>query len=282
MKKNPHSARNKQLLLYGLLLVVVGAAMAALNHCSRSQVAAMRSPLHHSGGDTIDVAIEYSPATYYTYADTIGGYSHDLLEQVSQLAQRPIKFWPIVTLSTALEALQQGQCDIVVAQYPLTADARDDYAFTRPVHIDKQVLVGRAGPEMARSQLDLAGDTVWIVKGSPMRDRIASLSREIGDTIHVAVDEVYGPEQLVLRVASGEIKYAVVNGAIAHEMAQRVPGLDVSLDISLSQFQSWIVKHDNLSLRDSLDSWISVLQADTAAYNGLQRRYYGTTVPVAQ
>ena len=124
-----------------------------------------------------------------------------------------------------------------------------------------------------------AGDTVWVVKGSPMVERIASLSREIGDTIYVHVDELYGPEQLMMMVSAGEIRYAVVNRSIARAMASRLPNLNRSVAISLSQFQSWMVAKGRQSLCDSLNLWHNQVKRDTAVYFDLQRRYFGGTFP---
>jgi hypothetical protein len=62
-------------------------------------------------------------------------------------------------------------------------------------------------------------------------------------------------------------------------MSAQLPNLDRSLAISLSQFQSWMVNKDRKSLRDSLNLWHQTVKRDTAAYLGLQRRYFGGTFP---
>ena len=276
MIRQQHPAKRGQIALYVILLAVVVAFMVALSMCDKPVTDIAEQP---SGGDTLDIAIEYSPVTYYTYDDTLGGYNYDLLRRMSDSTGVPMKFHPIVTLEKALSGLESGRYDVVVAQFPMTAGDTMRYAFTKPIYIDQQVLVQRRGHQAIHSQLDLAGDTVWVVKGSPMIARIASLSREIGDTIYVHVDEQYGPEQLMMMVAGGEIRYAVVNRSIARAMGSRLPNLDRSLAISLSQFQSWIVAKRRQGLRDSLDRWHNQMKLDTAAYMGLQRRYFGGTFP---
>lgn len=276
MKRKQAPAKRGQMILYLALLALVVGCMVALSMCDKP---VNQSSTHHSGGDTLDIAIEYSPVTYYTYDDTLGGYNYDLLRLISQNTDRPMKFHPIVTLEKALAGLEEGRFDVVVAQYPMTAGDTARYAFTQPIYIDQQVLVQRRGSKAIRSQLDLAGDTVWTVKGSPMTQRVASLSREIGDTIYVHVDELYGPEQLMMMVSTGEIRYAVVNRSIARAMAAKLPNLDRSVAISLSQFQSWIVSKERQVLCDSLNLWHNQVKHDTAAYLGLQRRYFGGTFP---
>ncbi len=259
-----------QMPLYLTLLVIAIVLMWMLNHCSHGSL--MRSS-HHSGGDTLDVAIEYSPITYYAYGDTLGGFNYDLLRLIASHSGRPMKFHPFVTLSKALDDLNDGRVDLVVGQFPLTADNREHYLFTDPIYIDRQVLVQRAGRRAARSQLDLGGDTLHIVKGSPMAERIESLSREIGDTIYVATEELYGPEQLVMMVASGEIGRAVVNSHIAREVAARLDSIDTSVEISLSQFQPWVLKRNNTVLCDSLNAWHKHV-ATMPAYKRLRKRYF--------
>ena len=276
MSYTRRKAKHGQLLLYVVLLAVVVACMVALSLCDRPQQVVTTQ---HSGGDTLDIAIEFSPVTYYTYDDTLGGYNYDLLRMIADTTGCPMKFHPIVTLQTALEGINNGTYDVLVAQFPMTAPARERYAFTRPIYLDQQVLVQREGSHAIHSQLELAGDTVWVVKGSPMHERVASLSREIGDTISVHADAQYGPEQLMMMVSQGEIRYAVVNRSIARAMSRRLPGLDCSVAISLSQFQSWVVSRDRQDLCDSLNRWHQMVTADTAVVHALQRRYFGVTLP---
>ena len=276
MTRQQQPGKRGQMILYLALLAVVVGCMVALSLCDRP---AKTADTRASGGDTLDIAIEYSPVTYYTYDDTLGGYNYDLLRLMSNQTGCPMKFHPVVTLEKALSGLEDGRFDVVVAQFPMTAKDTSRFAFTDPIYIDQQVLVQRRSSRAIHSQLELAGDTVWVVKGSPMVGRIASLSREIGDTIYVHVDEIYGPEQLMMMVSAGEIRYAVVNRSIARAMSSRLPNLDRSVAISLSQFQSWMVTKERQGLCDSLNQWHQNVKRDTTTYLGLQRRYFGGTFP---
>lgn len=257
-------------VLYVALLALTVALMVMLSRCDKPVTPPQDQP---SGGDTLDIAIEYSPVTYYSYEDTLGGFDYDLLRLVSQLSGRPMKFHPIVTLAKGLEGLNDSTYDVLVAQFPMTAAGRERYLFTNPIYIDKQVLVQRAATGVKR-QFQLAGDTVWVVKGSPMKERIEGLSREMGDTIHVMTDSIHGAEQLMMRVASGEIKFAVVNRSIANAMTTKLNGLDVSVDISLSQFQAWVLRKNNQALCDSINCWLERIKANKPIYDPLNSRYF--------
>ncbi|MBR5102697.1 MAG: transporter substrate-binding domain-containing protein [Muribaculaceae bacterium] len=263
--------KNKQLTIYIVLLVAVLAFMLALGRCGKGGNDGSKVNMT----DTLRVAIEFSPMYYYTYDDTLGGYNYDLLRLISQNTGKPMKFTPVVTLSKAIDGLDNGTYDLLVAQFPMTAQNSKLYAFTQAVYLDRQVLVqlkNDKGEVAIKSQLDLAGDTVHVVKDSPMEERVESLSREIGDTIHVVVDEHYGPEQLFLKVVSGEVRFAVINETIARQLAKKYKEIDISTAISFSQKQSWVLSKDNTVLRDSLNSWLTAAQS-TRQDTRLRQRY---------
>lgn len=254
-----------------LLLVGTVAAMLMLARCGGGS-----GHRAESGGDTLDVAIEYSPVTYYSYDDTLGGFSYDLLRHLSARHHRPMKFHPITTLEVGLEGLEAGFYDIVVAQFPVTGENKQRYLFSSALYIDNQVLLQRRrddGTLRVNTQLDLAHTTVTIVKGSPMKERLAGLSREIGDTIYVAEDPDYGPEQLMMMVAAGEVELAVINEHIARSLAPSYPQVDVSTRVSFSQFQALTLRHDNRALCDTLSRWIDDAKR-SPFYHSISSRYF--------
>ena len=260
MFKKFSQVKKWQLVLYSVLLLVVIALMVSLRYCGSggSNGLINGGNSHHiSGGDTLDVAIEYSPLSYYAYGDSLGGFNYEFLKLLSDSCGVPMRFHPVVSLKKALEGLDKGVYDVMAAQYPVTRENRKLYLFTSALYLDKQVLVQRNTEGVViQSQLDLAADTVNIVNGSPMRERILSLAREIGDTIHVVCDSIYGPEQLFLMVSTGDIKYAVINESIARKMAQSHPNVDISTAISFSQFQSLTLRKGDRDLCEKFNKWI--------------------------
>ena len=259
--------------VYIVLLVVIIALMAVLHKCSTKGGASYSDA---SGGDTLRVAIEYSPLSCYTYSDTLGGFCYDAVKLVAACGHRYVKFYPLVQLEEAIKGLNEERYDVLIAQFPVTKESREDFLFTDELYLDRQVLVQRAdstGVMKVKSQLDLAGCTLHVVKGSPMRSRIESLSREIGDSISVEEDADYGPEQLFVRVAIGEIDYAVINESTAKQLAVRYPDVNIDTGISFTQFQSMIIRKDNQELCDSVNSWLRTAKK-LQAFASLRARYH--------
>ena len=257
--------------IYVALLVAVVALMVTLGRCSR-QYALKNAQV--SGGDTIDVAIEYAPLSLYMYDDTLGGFNHDLLNLIARRQNLHLKFHPMTSLDESLRQLRDGVVDIVAAQMPSTVDFKRKYLFTDAVMIDNQVLVQRRGKDGSleiNTQLDLAGRTVCVAKGSPVETRIANLAREIGDSIHVRTLD-YSQEQLFLLVAAGEERLAVVSDKTARSLAAGYPGVDAGTAVSFNQFQAWAIAKSNPSLQRRMNQWLREVQTSDE-YKQLKKRY---------
>lgn len=264
--------------LYLLLLALTTVAMFSLKRCYKAGNEAGAGQLESlSEGDTIDVAIEYSPMSFYTYDDTLGGFNYDLLRMIADRHGLTLKFHPVVSLSQSLDMLDRGAYDILAAaDIPLTSEFRERYTFLEPVLLDRQVLVQRrdstTGELPVKSQLDLAGDTVWIIEGSPVATRIQNLSHEIGDTIYTRSESLYGSEQLFLLTATGGIRQAVISERVAQAMLPDYPDMDASTSISFTQFLSWIAGSRHPGLPDSLNAWIADMKS-SPEYARLLKRY---------
>ena len=50
-------------------------------------------------GDTINVAIAYSPMSLYRYADTLGGFNYEMLRDMGKMYGDRFKFYPVASVS---------------------------------------------------------------------------------------------------------------------------------------------------------------------------------------
>ncbi|MCM1163752.1 MAG: transporter substrate-binding domain-containing protein [Muribaculaceae bacterium] len=255
------------ILILALAIISVG-VIATINYYRNTD----RHPAYSyqpAGGDTISVAIAYSPMSLYRYGDSITGFNYEMMRGMAAEYGDNVKFFPVATVDEALEKLRQGCFDVVMADIPMFASGKEHYLFTKPVYTDRQVLVGR---DTIASTLDLAGKDVWVAAGSPAVSRLENLSREIGDSIHVHVSQEYSAEQLVILTAKGEIPRAVVNQEVARRLSEHYPDIRISDNISFSQFQSWILDQRSKALLDTLDSQIERYK-QTPAYHALTEKW---------
>lgn len=185
-----------------------------------------------------------------------------------------------MSFNKRLEGLADGKYDVIAYGILATSELKDSLLLTTPIVLNKQVLVQRKlenVPDSSlfiKSQLDLAGKTLHVVKGSPSILRIRNLGNEIGDTIYVEEIEKYGPEQLIALVAHGDIDYAVCDESIARTAADSIPQIDINTAISFTQFYSWGVNKQSPILLDSLNTWLDSFKKGKE-YKKIYKRYYG-------
>lgn len=262
-----------------LLLLLLGAViglMFLLSKCSHtlSVPRQLHPKVVKSGGDTIDVAIEISPLSYYVSGDTMAGLDYEIMRSLAALGHRPVKFHVISDFEKAAALLDEGLYDVVISALPATGELKKRFRTTEHLYLDRQVLVQlKDSPTHIDTPDALAGDTVWIAAGSPFEGRIANLSAELGDSIHVATIDGCTAEHLVMLVANGDIPRAVVNAGLAARMKSALyPALDTDTPIGFTQFQSWIVTGGNPEFADSLDTWIRRYR-ETPDYEQTLRKY---------
>lgn len=255
-------------IILSLALLAVG-IVVTVRGCS-SPVGGNGYEYVRGSGDTINIAIDYSPMSLYRYGDTLGGFNYTMMKEMAEMYGDKIKFYPVASINEALADLDNGKYDIVVSDLPVTAVQKEKYRFTEPVYLDKQVLISR--DTTLRTALDLAGKPVWVVAGSPAEERMENLSREIGDTILLHKDAEHNAEQLFMLTATGDVKAAVINEDIATKLAREHPEVQITTPVSFNQFESWVVNKDRKALADTLDARIKRFK-ETPQYSALVRRY---------
>ena len=263
-------------LMYIIILLCAIALMFILKKCSTT-LPSKQEYYTRAGGDTINVAIEISPLSLSMADDTLSGFYYEILKLIEEQNNIAFKFHQFVPLSFALDGLNTGLFDIVVADIPATSNLKEKYLLTQSLYVDHQLLVQHIDETTGKvdiedyNQLEL--DTVWVVKDSPFIDRITNLTEELGcDTIYVIESEEYSSEQLVILTALGEIKRAVVNANVAMRMAKDYPQLDINTKISFNQFQVWALNRDNQSLCDRFNGWISDIKS-SKEYESILLKY---------
>lgn len=229
-------------------------------------------------GGTLRIVTDYNSVGYFVSGDTIAGFNYDLIQLLASRIPLKIEILLESSLEKSIDGLNKGKYDVMARNIPVTSELRASLRFTEPVAQNRQVLVQRKREyndsiEPIRSHLDLAKKTLYVSANSPAILRIRNLSHEIGDTIYVKEDVMYGPEQLAMLVASKEIDYAVCDEKTAASVAGSLPEIDYATFIGFTHFEAWAVSDKSPVLLDSLDVWIKQVK-ETKAYEQIYSKYY--------
>ncbi len=246
MKNELRRKPGSRVLLYVILLIVTLGVMFSLRRCQQFETGTEKV----APSDTLRVAIQYAPGSFYMDGDTLAGVDYEALKGLGL----PYLLYPITNPAEGLNGLNEGRYDLVIADMPLTADSTAEYLFTEPVYVDRQVLVQRS-PRDVNSVVELKDKRVSVAENSPMAARLKNLADEIGAPI--TIDErPETSEKLLINLSHAHdgVDYVVVNESVAKDLAADYPNLDFSVPVSLNQFQPWILRKGSEALRDSINA----------------------------
>jgi membrane-bound lytic murein transglycosylase F len=126
---------------------------------------------------------------------------------------------------------------------------------------------------LTRTHPAFAGKTIYVQEGTPHSLRLRSLSKEIGKRLTIKKVQS-NSEELIQRVADGEIDYAVCDENVSLVNATYYPDIDVSTPVSSPQGITWGIRrtHSGRLLKE-LNQWI-VKFRKTKTYAVLFDKYY--------
>lgn len=213
------------------------------------------------------------------------GFHFELLKKFADQIDVELEIITSNDIDEALEYLQDGKVDLVAVGLSVNADRQEMMRFTEPLMQSTEVLVQRkpggwnrmtadaieAG--MVRNQLDLAGKTVYVQKGSSYAQRLYNLERESG--IDIGVIEVpYDAEELARQVARGEIDYTVCDDYMTMIIGSLYAELDLSTPVSFPQNIAWSIRKEGTdALEAKLNSWVTGFKT-TREYAWLEHKYF--------
>ena len=230
------------------------------------------------------VVTEYNSISYFIYRGQPLGFQYEMLQDLANHMDLDLE----VSVSNDLEQnfldLEESKVDLIAMSLTITSERKEEVAFTLPFLQTRQVLVQRK-PEkweqmnrkqlessLIRNQLNLAGKEVHVQAGSVYADRLRTLSDEIGRGI--IINEVQlESEQLVHRVALGEIDYAICDENVGLVNTTYFPQLDVGTAISFPQHVAWAVHPGSDSLKAEIDEWLATYRS-TRNYALLYNKYF--------
>lgn len=229
----------------------------------------------------------YSYTSYFIYKGSPMGYEYELLERFCKSLGVKLEIVVVKDMDRVFEKLNQGAGDIIAENIPVAQEWEELADFTVPCNITRQVLVQRK-PEnghsslkelredvsLVRDPLDLAGKTIHIRKNSAYYQRVKDLAFEIGEDIHIVeMSGETGTEELIQKVAEGEIEYTVADEQTAMANQTWYVGLDIATPVSFPQKICWAVRKNSPELLDACNAWIRKMKKDPEWY-AIRNKYF--------
>ena len=232
--------------------------------------------------------IENNSTGYFIYKGQTMGYEYELLTNFANYLG--VDFEMVVTknLEDAFNKLHTGEGDIIAFPLTITRERKKIVLFSDYQYTVRQVLIQRK-PEnwrqlkiheieskLLRNPVDLIGKSVHIRYHSSYLPRMVNLSEEIGGDIEI-IEE--GPEHetedLIKKVAEGEIEYTVADEDIALVNATYYPNIDVKTAVSFPTRIAWAVRQNAFRLSDTINVWQRIIKREPT-FNVIYNKYFNS------
>lgn len=229
--------------------------------------------------------VDYNSTNYFIYKGSPMGFKFEILQHLANDMGLKLEVSVSNSIDESFQGLREKKYDLIAKNLTITKARVKQIDFTTPLEQTRQVLVQRR-PEnwhnmapqeledsLIRSQLDLAGKTIYIQRNTVYYQRLSNLSDEIGAEINLVEDTVFGVEQLVGMVSRREIDYTVCDENVANVNQSYFPNLDVATPVSFEQNIAWAVRQETPEWRNYLNNWISNFK-QTKEFARLHKKYF--------
>ena len=263
--RREHITAVKILLLLPLVIVVFSCGEGRKKEVQQEPLEAEPTDLERIREEgVLKVVVDYNSTNYFVYRGKPMGFQYEMVQELCD----DLGVNPQIAVSNELDesfnGLKNGSFDLIAKNLTVTRSRNREVHFTEPLKQTRQVLVQRKpNPDDSttvylKSTLELAGKKVHVQENTAYYTRLVNLSEEIGYPINIEVDSIYGVEQLIARVAEGEIDYTVCDEDVGRLNKTYYPNIDVSLVISFPQNIAWAVRKDaSKDWKAYLDKWLS-------------------------
>jgi membrane-bound lytic murein transglycosylase F len=218
------------------------------------------------------VATVNSPTTYYQGPDGPTGFEYDLAQGLADKLGVELHIEVAASPPAALDMVRTGQVDVAAASLGVTALRGQHVRFSRPVLTVVPQLVYRMGTAQPENLGGLGGHLV-VPAGSSHAERLAALrASNPGLVWEESSDD--DAEDLLEKVASGEIDYTVANSDMVAINQRYYPKLRVAFPLADSQDIAWAFAQDrDPSLFDAAGDYLNSI-GDTELAR-LRDRHFG-------
>jgi membrane-bound lytic murein transglycosylase F len=263
---NP-SADMRHRLLPVLIGIVLGVG-AALTGCQRGGPSRLEQ-IWASG--RITLITDNSAHSYYRYRGQPMGFEYDLAKAFADYLVVDLEVvspgW-----SEMFALLRRGGGDFIAASLTATPQRRKDFDFSDPYMRIRQYVIAHKDNADVRALGDLNGKTIHVRQGTSYHQRLEELKRE-GLDINLVLHQNVPTEELIRRVAEGEIELTVADTNVAMLNRRYYPEIRMKFPISRRQYIAWAVRKGDRQLLEQINRFLAKIRSD-GTFNRIHYAYY--------
>ena len=225
-------------------------------------------------GGELRVALVSVPHTYYLEPGGILGFDYDLLREFSASIGTRLKVSMVETRAQAIDLVTKRKVHLAAGLLPVSGPKHPRLRFGPSYSMMQSQVIYLGGTPHPRNVDDLVGKTIEILGGGSGEIELKRLAQTHPD-LRWQIPERRSSEQLLARVNTGEIDYAVVPSTDFMVLRLKYPRLEIGFTLGNMVATAWaLASRSQLSIDRALIKFFIASEKDELRER-LWDRYYG-------
>ncbi len=221
----------------------------------------------------ITVVTRNTADCYYLYRDQPMGFEYDLAQAFAAYLGVRLEVKVVDHWDEMISAVSRGSAAFIAASAPIMPQRQQAVAFSDGyMEVAQQIITHRKNSRIKKIE-DLSGKTIDVRRGTAYQQRLAEL-KDQGIDLAIRLHEDLPTEELIQKVADGEIDFTVANSNIISINRRNFPGAVSAGSINDRLQLGWAVYPKSIALRDRMNEFFQAIKK-SGEFDKIYQKYYG-------
>ena len=267
---NKNKLKGLKFRLFFLFFIIIMSSCSSIS--DREHVGIDLKEIHKKG--KLTVLLENSSLSFFEYRGKKLGFEYEILAAFAKSIHLPLELKVVSNSKDFFRLLNDGEGDILGANLAISLADKKIINYSEPFYFAEQVLIQRQNDTLIREPLDLIEKTIYVRKNSCFQKRLSSIQEEIGSKIAVKTfDNDPITEDLIEKVANGEINYTLAHENLARISKELHLNLNIQTKISFKQKIAFALRLKSPKLKKSLDLFLEKY-CESNEFKELKKKYF--------
>ena len=221
----------------------------------------------------ITVATRNTPDCYYLYRDQPMGFEYELAQAFAEYLGVRLQVRVYDQWADMVAALRNGSAAFIAASMPITPKRQTQVAFSDGyMQVDQHIITHRKNSGI-KAAADLSGKTIDVRKGTVYQQRLIELKNQ-GIDLAIRLHDDLPVEELIQKVADGEIDFTIANSNIISINRRNFPGAVSTVSINDDMQLAWAVNPKSEKLLNQINAFFNMINQN-GKFDEIYNKYYG-------
>jgi len=223
----------------------------------------------------ITVVTRNTAHCYYLYRDQPMGFEYEMAQAFADHLGVRLRVKVVDKWKDMVRALNDGSAAFIAASAPIIPQWQTKVAFSDGyMEVNQQIITHRKNARIKKAT-DLSGKTIDVRRGTAYQQRLIEL-KDQGIDLAIRLHDDLPAEELIQKVANGEIEFTIANSNIILINRRSFPGAVSTGSINDRLQLGWAVYPKSIELLEQINTFFEVIKK-SGKFDAIYNKYYGDT-----